>query len=78
MERPKIGFKEHLPLSFQDGYRTLCVAFKEISESDYEKISESVKDATMALQDREAKMTVVFDEIEKNMHLIGSTAVEDR
>ncbi|XP_015273462.1 PREDICTED: phospholipid-transporting ATPase IG isoform X1 [Gekko japonicus] len=70
--------KVHVERNAMDGYRTLCVAFKEISESDYLKISDSVKEATMALQDREAKMAVLFDEIERDMHLIGSTAVEDR
>ncbi|XP_054851931.1 phospholipid-transporting ATPase IG isoform X2 [Eublepharis macularius] len=70
--------KVHVERNAMDGYRTLCVAFKEISESEYLKVSDSVKEATMALQDREAKMAVVFDEIERDMHLIGSTAVEDR
>ncbi|XP_077164389.1 phospholipid-transporting ATPase IG isoform X7 [Paroedura picta] len=70
--------KVHVERNAIDGYRTLCVAFKEISESDYLKISDQCKEATMALQDREAKMAVLFDEIERDMHLIGSTAVEDR
>lgn len=65
-------------LSFQDGYRTLCVAYKEILPNDYLKISASVKEAKLALEDREAKMAAVFDEIERDMHLLGSTAVEDR
>ncbi|XP_060105861.1 phospholipid-transporting ATPase IG isoform X2 [Heteronotia binoei] len=69
--------KVHVERNAMDGYRTLCVAFKEISEHDYEKINDSVKEATMALQDRETKMAVLFDEIERDMHLIGSTAVED-
>lgn len=54
------------------------MAYKEISVEDYQSIDRKIKEATLALQDREAKMGKVFDEIENNMHLIGSTAVEDR
>ncbi|XP_062998032.1 phospholipid-transporting ATPase IG isoform X2 [Elgaria multicarinata webbii] len=70
--------KVHVENNALDGYRTLCVAYKEIPESDYEGIDSQIKEATMALQDREAKMAMVFDEVEKDMHLIGSTAVEDK
>uniref|UniRef100_A0A803TW24 Phospholipid-transporting ATPase n=1 Tax=Anolis carolinensis TaxID=28377 RepID=A0A803TW24_ANOCA len=70
--------KIHVERNALDGYRTLCVAFKEISPADYVKINSRIKEATMALQDREAKMAKVFDEIETDMHLIGSTAVEDK
>ncbi|XP_053230883.1 phospholipid-transporting ATPase IG isoform X2 [Podarcis raffonei] len=68
----------HVERNAMDGYRTLCVAYKEISHYDYHIIDTRVKEATMALQDREAKMAQVFDDIERNMHLIGSTAVEDK
>ncbi|XP_061455087.1 phospholipid-transporting ATPase IG isoform X2 [Rhineura floridana] len=70
--------KIHVEHNALDGYRTLCVAYKEISVNEYKKIDGLVKEATMALQDREAKMAKVFDQIEKDMHLIGSTAVEDK
>ncbi|XP_042336155.1 phospholipid-transporting ATPase IG isoform X1 [Sceloporus undulatus] len=70
--------RTHVERNAMDGYRTLCVAFKEISQAQYVVISGQIKEATMALQDREAKMAKVFDEIETDMHLIGSTAVEDK
>ncbi|XP_053129386.1 phospholipid-transporting ATPase IG isoform X3 [Hemicordylus capensis] len=70
--------KVHVEKNALDGYRTLCVAFKEIPESEYSGIDYLIKEASMALQDREAKMGMVFDQIETNMHLIGATAVEDR
>ncbi|XP_067327762.1 phospholipid-transporting ATPase IG isoform X2 [Anolis sagrei] len=70
--------KIHVERNALDGYRTLCVAFKEISPSHFVQISNRIKEATMALQDREAKMAKVFDEIETDMHLMGSTAVEDK
>lgn len=67
-----------LLLCFQDGYRTLCVAFKEIPPDDFERINAQLIEAKMALQDREEKLEKVFDEIETNMNLIGATAVEDK
>lgn len=63
---------------YQDGYRTLCVAFKELTQKEYDKIDRQLNEAKMALQDREEKMAKVFEDTEADMHLIGATAVEDR
>ncbi|KAM6426841.1 phospholipid-transporting ATPase IG isoform 2-T3 [Liasis olivaceus] len=68
----------HVEQNAVDGYRTLCVAYKEVSPAVYRTLEVQIKEATMALQNREARMAKVFDEIEKDMHLIGSTAVEDK
>ncbi|XP_043314384.1 phospholipid-transporting ATPase IG [Cervus canadensis] len=70
--------KVHVEHNAMEGYRTLCVAFKEISPDDYERVNRQLIEAKMALQDREEKMEKVFDEIETDMHLIGATAVEDK
>uniref|UniRef100_K7G159 Phospholipid-transporting ATPase n=2 Tax=Pelodiscus sinensis TaxID=13735 RepID=K7G159_PELSI len=70
--------KVHVERNALDGYRTLCVAFKELTPEDYNKIDNQLSEARMALQDREEKMARIFDDIEKDMHLIGATAVEDR
>lgn len=66
------------PSPYQDGYRTLCVAFKELTQKEYDKIDKQLSEAKMALQDREEKMAKVFEDTEADMHLIGATAVEDR
>ncbi|PNJ74422.1 ATP11C isoform 8, partial [Pongo abelii] len=66
--------KVHVERNAMDGYRTLCVAFKEIAPDDYERINRQLIEAKMALQDREEKMEKVFDDIETNMNLIGATA----
>uniref|UniRef100_A0A8C5X7V7 Phospholipid-transporting ATPase n=1 Tax=Malurus cyaneus samueli TaxID=2593467 RepID=A0A8C5X7V7_9PASS len=70
--------KVHVDRNAMDGYRTLCVAFKELTQKEYDKIDRQLNEAKMALQDREEKMAKVFDDTEANMHLIGATAVEDR
>ncbi|KAL1766748.1 phospholipid-transporting ATPase IG isoform X2, partial [Sigmodon hispidus] len=70
--------KAHVERNALDGYRTLCVAFKEIAPADFERINTQLIEAKMALQDREEKLEKIFDEIETNMNLIGATAVEDK
>uniref|UniRef100_A0A7M4ERA5 Phospholipid-transporting ATPase n=1 Tax=Crocodylus porosus TaxID=8502 RepID=A0A7M4ERA5_CROPO len=70
--------KAHVDRNAMDGYRTLCVAFKEFSQEEYDQIDKQLCEAKMALQDREEKMAKVFEDIEANMHLIGATAVEDK
>ena len=70
--------KAHVERNAMDGYRNLCVAFKEIAPDDFERINTQLIEAKMALQDREEKLEKIFDEIETNMNLIGATAVEDK
>ncbi|XP_030304694.1 phospholipid-transporting ATPase IG isoform X6 [Calypte anna] len=70
--------KVHVDRNAMDGYRTLCVAFKELTQKEYDKIDRQLSEAKMALQDREEKMAKVFEDTEADMHLIGATAVEDR
>ncbi|XP_038604502.1 phospholipid-transporting ATPase IG isoform X2 [Tachyglossus aculeatus] len=70
--------KVHVERNALDGYRTLCVAFKVLTQADYDKIDRHLSEAKMALQDREEKLAKVFDDTETNMNLLGATAVEDR
>uniref|UniRef100_A0A8C9FNX5 Phospholipid-transporting ATPase n=1 Tax=Pavo cristatus TaxID=9049 RepID=A0A8C9FNX5_PAVCR len=70
--------KVHVDRNAMDGYRTLCVAFKELTQKEYDRIDRQLNEAKMALQDREEKMAKVFEDTEADMHLIGATAVEDR
>ncbi|ELK27193.1 Putative phospholipid-transporting ATPase 11C, partial [Myotis davidii] len=70
--------KAHVERTSMDGYRTLCVAFKEIPPDAYERIDRQLVEAKLALQQREEKLETIFDDIETNMNLIGATAVEDK
>lgn len=64
--------------SVQDGYRTLCVAYKMLSADEYAQADAQLREARLALQDREEKLTAVYNQVETGMSLIGATAVEDR
>lgn len=64
--------------SVQEGYRTLCVAYKILSADEYAQADAQLREARLALQDRDEKLTAVYNQVETGMSLIGATAVEDR
>lgn len=64
--------------TLQEGYRTLCVAFKRLSAEEYAQADEGLREARLAMQDREERLMAVYNQVETGMSLIGATAVEDR
>lgn len=69
---------EHLELFAREGLRTLCIARKEISESDYQAWNKEHDIAAAAIVDRDDKLEKVSDAIERDLTLLGGTAIEDR
>lgn len=67
-----------LNVCIQEGYRTLCVAYKKLSEEEYMQAETGLREARLALQDREEQLMAVYNQVETGMSLIGATAVEDR
>ncbi|XP_068383125.1 phospholipid-transporting ATPase IH isoform X4 [Eschrichtius robustus] len=61
-----------------EGLRTLCVAYKRLIQEEYEGICKLLQAAKVALQDRERKLAEAYEQIEKDLILLGATAVEDR
>uniref|UniRef100_A0A8C1T7H4 Phospholipid-transporting ATPase n=1 Tax=Cyprinus carpio TaxID=7962 RepID=A0A8C1T7H4_CYPCA len=68
----------HVERNATEGYRTLCVAFKQLSAEEYAVADTGLREARLALQDREEKLIAVYNQVETGMSLIGATAVEDR
>lgn len=60
------------------GLRTLCLATKDIDPAYFADWRRRYHAASTSLVDREDKVTAVYEEIEKNMTLIGATAIEDK
>ncbi|XP_057401024.1 phospholipid-transporting ATPase IF isoform X1 [Balaenoptera acutorostrata] len=60
------------------GLRTLCMACREFTPKEYEEIDRRLFEARTALQQREEKLADVFQFIEKDLILVGATAVEDK
>jgi len=70
--------QKHLDNFARNGLRTLCLAMKEIDEPSYNVWRDAYDKAKVAIEDREDRMTAVYEEIEKDMTLIGATAIEDK
>jgi len=70
--------EKHLEYFAFDGLRTLCVAEATISEAAYEAWSRQYVAASTALIDREKQLDNVAELIEKDLHLLGATAIEDK
>lgn len=68
----------HLEEYATEGLRTLCIARRELSWSEYLEWSKRHLDASSALENREEKMEAVADCIERELVLLGGTAIEDR
>uniref|UniRef100_A0A8C8HVC8 Phospholipid-transporting ATPase n=1 Tax=Oncorhynchus tshawytscha TaxID=74940 RepID=A0A8C8HVC8_ONCTS len=69
---------KHLEQFATEGLRTLCFAVAEISESTYQQWLEVFHRASTALQNRALKLEESYELIEKNLQLLGATAIEDK
>ena len=60
------------------GLRTLALAQKEISEEEYVEWNKSYIEASKAINGRAKRLAEEAEKIEKDMFLVGSTAIEDK
>ncbi|XP_042307205.1 phospholipid-transporting ATPase ID-like isoform X2 [Sceloporus undulatus] len=61
-----------------EGLRTLVVAYKNLEESYFEDWQMRHYEASIALDNREEKLSLLYEDIEKDLMLLGATAVEDK
>ncbi|PWN45004.1 phospholipid-translocating P-type ATPase [Ceraceosorus guamensis] len=61
-----------------NGLRTLCLGYKQISQHDYEEWAHLYHDASVALERREERMEELASEFERDLELLGATAIEDK
>ena len=69
---------EHLEMFAREGLRTLCIAQKELNEEEYQTWNKEHDLAAAAIIDREDKLERVSDIMERDLTLLGGTAIEDR
>lgn len=69
---------ENLEMFAREGLRTLCVAERDLDEDFYQEWNKDHDFAAQALTDREDRLEEVSDRIERELSLIGGTAIEDR
>ena len=59
------------------GLRTLLIAYKEISDAEYEQFATKYMEAATSIN-KEKEMNKVSDALEQEFILIGSSAIEDK
>ncbi|XP_076127026.1 phospholipid-transporting ATPase ID [Alosa pseudoharengus] len=69
---------EHLNEFAGDGLRTLALAYKDLDEAYFKEWKQRHHEASTALEDREEKLDKLSEEIEKDLMLLGATAIEDK
>uniref|UniRef100_A0A670IWT7 Phospholipid-transporting ATPase n=1 Tax=Podarcis muralis TaxID=64176 RepID=A0A670IWT7_PODMU len=69
---------EYLEEFAGEGLRTLVVAYKDLERKSFANWQKRHHEASTALQDREEKLSELYEEIEKDLILLGATAIEDK
>ncbi|CAJ0646531.1 15830_t:CDS:2 [Entrophospora sp. SA101] len=68
----------HLEEYATEGLRTLCIAMREISEEEYNVWSGIYDKAATTLTNRQDELEKAAEMIEKDLYLLGATAIEDK
>ncbi|XP_053164052.1 phospholipid-transporting ATPase IB isoform X3 [Hemicordylus capensis] len=68
----------HLEYFATEGLRTLCIAYADLSEKTYQDWLNVHNEASTTLKDRTQKLEECYEIIEKDLLLLGATAIEDR
>uniref|UniRef100_A0A8D0AL03 Phospholipid-transporting ATPase n=1 Tax=Sander lucioperca TaxID=283035 RepID=A0A8D0AL03_SANLU len=68
----------HLNEYAGDGLRTLALAYKDLDESYMDEWRQRHHEASTAMEGREERLDELYEEIEKDLLLLGATAVEDK
>ncbi|KAJ8918051.1 hypothetical protein NQ315_011507 [Exocentrus adspersus] len=70
--------QEHLNKFAGEGLRTLCLASRDLEEEFFNNWKQRHQEAAIALDGREERLDAIYEEIERDMDLVGVTAIEDR
>eukprot|EP01119_Soliformovum_irregulare_P013335 TRINITY_DN3531_c0_g1_i3.p1 TRINITY_DN3531_c0_g1~~TRINITY_DN3531_c0_g1_i3.p1 ORF type:complete len:1154 (-),score=411.04 TRINITY_DN3531_c0_g1_i3:48-3509(-) len=70
--------RHHLDNFAKEGLRTLCLAKAELDEKNYEKWNKIFEAAATKIGGREEALEAAAEMIEKDLLLLGATAVEDK
>ena len=70
---------EHVQEYADAGLRTLILAYRELEEEEYKEFNKNFSEAKNSVSaDRETLIDEVSEKIEKDLILLGATAVEDK
>uniref|UniRef100_A0A3B4WQT0 Phospholipid-transporting ATPase n=1 Tax=Seriola lalandi dorsalis TaxID=1841481 RepID=A0A3B4WQT0_SERLL len=68
----------HLEQFATEGLRTLCFAYVDLEEGAYQEWLKEYNRVSTVLKDRAQKLEECYELLEKNLMLLGATAIEDR
>ncbi|WBW73122.1 plasma membrane phospholipid-translocating ATPase complex, ATPase subunit [Schizosaccharomyces osmophilus] len=69
---------QDLSLFAAEGFRTLCIAERKLEKNEYLEWKVKFNEASLALHDRNEKIDQVSNLVEKELSLLGGTAIEDK
>ncbi|KAK9473910.1 uncharacterized protein V1510DRAFT_362296 [Dipodascopsis tothii] len=69
---------QHLEEYAVDGLRTLCLAMRVISDAEYSDWTSVYDAAATSMDNRSEKLDKAAELVEKDLYLLGATAIEDR
>ena len=69
---------EHLEEFARAGLRTLCLAVATIPPARYTEWSRGWAEASAAVENREEKVAAAAELLERDLRLVGATAIEDK
>ena len=78
---PKVILKQgeyYVDKFSKQGFRTLFVSMKILSQNEYDIFAKEVKEASTSLENKEALLAKAYEKVENNLYLIGATIVEDK
>ncbi|XP_072778427.1 phospholipid-transporting ATPase IC-like isoform X1 [Taeniopygia guttata] len=70
--------EEALDVFASETLRTLCLCYRDISQDEFEVWNKKFQAASLATSHRDEALDKVYEEIEKNLILLGATAIEDK
>ncbi|XP_051169972.1 phospholipid-transporting ATPase ID isoform X3 [Leptopilina boulardi] len=70
--------QEHLNKFAGEGLRTLCLSVRDINECFFNDWKQRHHDAALSHENRDDKLDAIYEEIERDMTLLGTTAIEDK
>ncbi|XP_032149470.1 phospholipid-transporting ATPase IC [Sapajus apella] len=78
MNPTKQETQDALDVFANETLRTLCLCYKEIEEKEFAEWNKKFMAASVASTNRDEALDKVYEEIEKDLILLGATAIEDK
>ncbi|KAJ2992991.1 hypothetical protein HDV02_002716 [Globomyces sp. JEL0801] len=68
----------HLEEYANEGLRTLCIAYRDISEQEYQEWTKIYEKASLQITGRQEALDAAAELIERDLTFLGATAIEDK